>query len=98
MFVIVHHQISDPQKFWGDPEGFFASIPTGLKVHAGYPSADLKRATILWECDDLPHLRAFVDEITTGMAKNEYLRVDEGKAVGLPPRSFYKGAEHPPAL
>jgi hypothetical protein len=84
MFVLVHHAISDPQAFWSDPEGFLASIPGDLKLHATYPIPDGTRATCVWEGSSLEAVRQFIDDATRGLSSNELLPIDDSKAYGLP--------------
>jgi hypothetical protein len=88
MFVAVHHEISDAKQFWSAPEEFLKSIPSGLRLHASYPNADGSRATCLWECGALPKLREFIEKATAGIAKNEYMPLDESRAFGLPKKTI----------
>jgi hypothetical protein len=88
MFVVIHHKISDPKKFWDLPEDFLANIPVGLRLHSSFPTSDGARATCLWECSALPKLREFIEGYSAGIAENEYVHVDESKALGLPKKTI----------
>jgi hypothetical protein len=95
MFVLVHHRVSDPEKFWRVPETW--SLPRGMKLHASYPSVDSQRVTCLWECPSEMALREFVEKATTGIAANEYLPVSESRAIGLPTAPAYAPEQQPVA-
>lgn len=84
MFVLVHHVISDPKTFWKDPEQFLSSIPGHLKLHATYGISDGTRATCVWEGPSVESVRQLLDEYSRGIAKNEYLPIDEERAYGIP--------------
>jgi hypothetical protein len=88
MFVVIHHNISDPKKFWAAPEEFLKSLPADLKLHHSLPNADGTRATCLWECSALPKLREFIEKVSAGISVNEYLPVDESKALNLPKKTI----------
>jgi hypothetical protein len=94
MFVLVHHVISDPKAFWKDPEETLASIPGHLKLHATYGVSDGTRATCVWECASIESVRQFLDEYSRGIAKNEYIPIDEDMSYGIPGGRLGQRPEH----
>ena len=84
MYVLVHHEISDPEKFLsivqaGPPEN------PNFKVLAFLPNLPHTKATCFWEATDTHSLQTFLDPILGDASKNTYLQVDEKIAV-LPAR------------
>lgn len=89
MFVTVHHQIRDPKQWSECTQHITATIeqgrlPKGLKGLMYLPSTEGHQAFCLWEADTLENLKSYLDRETGAAAKNEYFRVDERAAVGLP--------------
>ena len=40
MFIVIQHQISNPEKFWGTAQEATSKLPAGLKLHSSFPNAD----------------------------------------------------------
>jgi len=83
MYVLVHHQITDPEKFLSI---FQTRVPDNpfFKVLAFLPAIDSNVASCLWEAIDTKPLQKFLDPILGNSSHNTYLQVDENIAVGLP--------------
>ena len=84
MLVIAHHNISDPEGFWGSAEKLTQNLPANLKLHAVFPSQDSKTGTCLWEANNVQSVQQFLDENAGKFAKNFCYEVNSEKAVGLP--------------
>ena len=84
MMVAINHQISDSQTFWKGVKDVLGQLPAGLEVQSVFKSKDGSKAVCLWKCDSLANLRSFIDQRTTGIARNEYFEIDEINSMGLP--------------
>lgn len=84
MLVIAHHQISDPEYFWGAAKEKTQNLPSNLKLHGVYPAADQKTGTCIWEANKVQDVQNFVDKITAKSAKNYCYEVNEKESMGLP--------------
>ncbi|HMJ47277.1 MAG TPA: hypothetical protein VK498_08105 [Ferruginibacter sp.] len=84
MLVIAHHNISDPEKFWNTAKTVTSGMPSNLKLHSVYPSADGKTGTCLWEASTAEDVQKFLDKMTGDTAKNFCYEVNEREAVGIP--------------
>ena len=89
MHVVIRHYISDPKKWEEGSKKIMAMIeqrrlPAGLKPLQYLPSADGRNADCVWETGSLSALQKFMDQETTGAARNEYFEVKLQGAVGLP--------------
>lgn len=83
MLVIAHHNISDPDGFWGAAEEVTKNIPPGLKLHGVFPAKDGKTGTCVWEADTAQEVQQFLDKNAGTYAKNFCYEIDESKAMGL---------------
>ena len=88
MFVIAHHFIHEPEEFWASAQQVTSSIPQTLKLHAIFPSKDLKTGTCIWEGPSVSKVQEFLDTATGTMAKNVCYEVKEEIALGLPQRTM----------
>ena len=84
MLVIAHHNISDPESFWGAAEEVTKNLPANLKLHGVYPAMDGKTGTCLWEAGTVQEVQQFLDKNAGKYAKNYCYEVDVNKSVGLP--------------
>ena len=89
MHVLVHHNISDTQK-WAQVTTNIKSkveqgqVPSGLKGLMYLPSADGRRADCLWEASSVEALRSFLDREIGSAGRNEYIEINSSEAFGLP--------------
>lgn len=84
MLVIAHHDIQDPEKFWSSAQQLTASMPSGLKLHSVYPSADMKTGTCVWEGSSVAEIQKFIDDGVGNVSKNTCYEVNEAAAMGTP--------------
>jgi hypothetical protein len=84
MLIIAHHNISNPEKFWGAAKDITNQLPATLKLHGVYPSKDLKTGTCLWEANSVQEVQQFIDKNTQNFAKNFCYEVNVKDSVGLP--------------
>lgn len=87
MFIIAQHFINEPEEFWAKAQQVASSTPPNLKLHAVFPSKDLKTGTCIWEADSVNEVQNFLDNATANMAKNVCYEVKEELAMGLPEKS-----------
>lgn len=84
MYVVVEHEISNPQSFWQAAEARMADIPAGVKLHQALPSHGGEKAVCLWEADSEEQVRSFVEETVGNVSHNTYFAVSADDAIGLP--------------
>ena len=89
MFVAIHHNIKDAQKWDQAVKTLMAameqgSLPQGVKPLMYLPSADGCRADCVWEADSAETLKAFLEPATSSAAQNEYIPIKAEAAIGLP--------------
>ena len=82
MFVIVEHEISNPEAFWEGAEKI--EMPDDLKLHQSYPNTSGTKAVCVWEAASLEVVSEFVERAVGRWSKNTYFAVAAEKALGLP--------------
>jgi hypothetical protein len=89
MFVVIHHNIKNPQQW----EAALAKVvpiieqgrlPRGVQAVSFLPCTDGRRADCLWEADTVQTLKAFLEPLTGTAADNDYLPINAEHAMGLP--------------
>jgi hypothetical protein len=84
MFIVVQHQISNPEKFWETVMTSDGKIPSELKLHSTLPNSDGTKAVCLWEASDLYAVKNAVENLVGQFSRNEYFSVETKNAFGLP--------------
>ena len=85
MHVVVHHRITDPEKFFSmNAEEVAGGGPPGVQGLKFFPSRDRSVAVCLWEADSIDTLRDYLDPATAGVSENAYFEVDRERSMGLP--------------
>ena len=84
MFIVIQHQISNPDKFWGTAKEVASNLPVGFKLHYTLPNEDGTKAVCLCEANELNAFRELVDGSVGQFSKNEYFSVEAKNAMGLP--------------
>ena len=88
MFVIAHHFILEPDAFWAAAPQLLAAIPSHMKLHAVFPSGDLKTGTCVWEATAVNDVQNLVDNLLGHMSRNVCYDVNEEIAIGLPQKTL----------
>lgn len=91
MYVVVQHQIKDPQLAFPRGEKLIKGegTPTGARALQFYPSRDGSAVTCLWEADSVEGVQQYVDDTLGDSSENACYEVDAEKAfaerpLGLP--------------
>ena len=84
MHVLVHHHITDREKFLAtDPQDIAGNAPPSAQILYFLPARDASAADCLWESGSLDELREYLDAATQGICENTYLEVASESALGL---------------
>ena len=91
MYVVVQHQIKDPETAFARGEKLMRNdgAPAGARVLQFYPSADAAAVTCLWEADSVDAVQRYVDDTLGDSSVNACYPVDADNAfaerpLGLP--------------
>lgn len=82
MNILVNHQISNPEAYWGalnaNPQ-----VPEGFKLVTFMAGADPGSSACLWSAPDVNSLKALVDKTVGHATNNTYMVIDDSKSFGL---------------
>lgn len=91
MYVVVQHQIKDPQTAFSRGEKLIKNedAPDGARGLQFYPSTDGSAITCLWEADSVEAIQEYVDSTLRDSSLNTCYEVDASQAfaerpLGLP--------------
>jgi hypothetical protein len=82
MNILVNHQISDPDAYWGTLSAN-PPVPEGFKVVMLMAGANPSAAACLWSAPDVDSLKALVDKTLGHASTNTYMAVNDTKSFGL---------------
>lgn len=82
MYVLVHHEISDPASFWATVEK--TPVPAPFKLHQTLTAKDGSRATCLWEGESVDAVRNLVDPLLGNTSKNQYAEAENKDGLAMP--------------
>lgn len=75
MYVLIQHNISDPDAFFSSAESAISQLPPTVKLHHSFPTPDGTRAVCIWEGRSLDEVRGFVEPAVGRFSRNEYFEV-----------------------
>ncbi|MBR9989488.1 MAG: hypothetical protein KFH98_07020 [Gemmatimonadetes bacterium] len=86
MFVLVHHDVKQPEAFWARSQEALGNLPRELTLHHCLAAQDGTRATCLWEAASPEAVSAFLDPLHDGVADNEYRAAENSEGIAVPQR------------
>jgi hypothetical protein len=84
VYVLVHHTVSDREKFWATAQEAIPNLPDHLKLHQTFPARDGSRATCVWEADSVAAVQEFLEPALGDYAYNEYAEAENREGIALP--------------
>lgn len=84
MYILVQHTISDPAAVWPRAQQALPGLPSNLKLHQSFPTADGRKAVCVWEAPSIEALRSALDPALGDGAKNDYAEAVNKEGVGMP--------------
>ena len=87
MFVVVQHQIKDPQVAFARGERLIKNegAPAGARGLQFYPSQDGSAVTCLWEAPSVAEIQAYVDATLGDSSENHCYEVNAEQAFSAQP-------------
>ena len=82
MYVLVHHEVSNPASFWATVEK--TDIPAPFKLHHTLVAKDGTRATCLWEAESVDAVRDLVEPLLGSVSKNQYAQAENREGLAMP--------------
>jgi len=90
MYVVVEHQIVDPQTAFARGEKLIRNedAPTGAKGLQFYPSVDGSSVVCLWEAESVESIQSYVDKTLGDSSINTSFQVNPAQAFADLPNGF----------
>jgi hypothetical protein len=90
MYVVVQHQIIDPQTAFSRGERLIKNegAPAGVRGLQFYPSQDGSAVTCLWEAPSVDAIRKYVDATLGDSSKNVCYEVNSEQAFATRPEGL----------
>jgi len=82
MNILVNHQISDPDAYWGALSAN-PPVPEGFKVVSFMAGTDPGASACLWSAPDVDSLKALVDKTVGHASSNSYMVINDSKSFGI---------------
>jgi len=82
MNILVNHQITDPDAFWGVLQSN-PPIPDGFKIVSLMAGVDPTASACLWTAPDVDSLKSLVGASVGHASNNTYMVIDDAKSFGL---------------
>lgn len=82
MNILVNHQISDPDTYWG-ALGANPPIPEGFKLVTFMAGVDPSTSACLWSAPNVASLATLVDKTLGNSSSNSYMVINDSKSFGL---------------
>ena len=86
MYVLVQHNVTNPQRFWAAAADAIPNVPQHLKLHQTLASRDGRRATCLWEAESVDAVRTFLEPTLGDVSRNDYSEAENREGIALPTR------------
>jgi hypothetical protein len=84
VFIVVQHDITNKDAFFGSAKDVVEGVPQGLKAVQFLPSTDSAKAVCLWEAQSVEAVKNYLEPKIGETARNTYYGVDNKGAMGLP--------------
>ena len=84
MYIVVQHQISDPEKFWAIARKETASLPEGIELLSVLPDETGACAVCVWKAGSIDEVKDLIEGHCAKISTNHYYEVAEENATGLP--------------
>lgn len=83
MFILIHHEVSEPATFWSIISEEIEHLPDGVALLFSLPNHLATVEFSLWQAESAEQLQAWVDERVRHVSRNTYHQIEAANAVGL---------------
>ena len=85
MYIIVNHNINNPEDFWASAQRNLPNLPEGgvQRVLNIFPNQLMDKATLVWEADSIENLQKYLKEKLGSASYDSCFQINEATAMGL---------------
>jgi hypothetical protein len=86
MFIVVNHNISNPEQFWKTAMESAPQLPEAnvQRVIQSLPNADMSKSVCLWEADNIDSLSNYIRSKMGDWSTETYYEVNTANAMAMP--------------
>ncbi|AJR05563.1 hypothetical protein C9J03_00225 [Photobacterium gaetbulicola] len=82
MYIVIQHEITDPELFWQRASGVLTHPPSGMRLHATMIVERHKLCQCMWEAESIDMVRDYLEPELGEASINTYGLVDPDRAIG----------------
>ncbi len=86
MYVMVWHQIANPEGFWKKAVELLETMPSEVTLHHTFSTADGAHAVCIWEAAEIETVRNVLAPKFAGMSIDTYMMANNKEGVVGPPQ------------
>ena len=86
MYIMVLHEIANPEAFWKKGLELLDTIPTDMHLHHTFSTPDGTRAVCIWEAEGIDPLKNLVTPMFSGMSFDTFLVANNKEGIVGPPQ------------
>ncbi len=86
MYVMVLHDIAQPEAFWKHGPEILETMPADVKLHHTFSNPDGTRAVCIWEAEAIEPVKNLLAPRFAGLSTDTYVVANNKEGVVLPPQ------------
>ncbi len=86
MFVMVLHEIANPELFWKNAGELLEKIPTDVQLHHTFSTPDGSRAVCIWEAEGIDPVKNLLTPTFAGTSIDTFVLANNKEGVVGPPQ------------
>ncbi len=86
MFVMVLHEIANPELFWKKGSELLEKIPTDVQLHHTFSTPDGTRAVCIWEAEGIEPVKNLLAPTFAGTSFDTFVIANNKEGIVGPPQ------------
>ncbi len=86
MYVMVLHEIANPEAFWKKAIEAIPTMPSDVQLHHTFSAPDGAHAVCIWEAESITPVKNLLAPMFAGISSDTYLVVNNREGVVVPPQ------------
>lgn len=85
MYIVVHHNLEQPEDFWASAQRHLPQLPEAgvQRIVNIFPNQTMDKATCVWEADSIENLQQYLREKLGSSTNDPCFQINETTAMGL---------------
>ncbi len=86
MYVMVLHEIANPEAVWKKAAEVLETIPPDVKLHHTFSTPDGTRAVCIWEAEGIEPVKNLLAPAFAGISTDTYWIANNKEGIAVPPQ------------